>query len=147
MAPRCTPLLDLVNQQVTFLERGVSAARLLQADLALCGPLAWRLPRALCEQPLHAEVASTRIRPLDVEHLLEEGQRQLCGRRRVPLRPLVLQSGEPIVLERLEDMPDMLAGQAQAAGNTGLVLALIAHAHHRPAGAIGILELVEAGEG
>ena len=62
----------------------------------------------------------------------------------MPLRPLVRQSGEPIVLERLENMPDVLAGEAQAAGDTRLVPPLIEHTDYSPARSIRILELVEA---
>jgi hypothetical protein len=60
---------------------------------------------------------------------------------------LILERGEAIPLERLQDVPDMLARQLQTGGDALLMPALVAHPDHRPPALIGILELMEQGDG
>jgi len=44
------------------------------------------------------------MRPLHIEHLLKEGERELIGRVRRRARALILQPSEAITLERLQDV-------------------------------------------
>jgi hypothetical protein len=55
---------------------------------------------------------------------------------------LLLQPGEAIAGEGLQDMPDVLPGELQTAGNAPLVPALVVQAHDRPARLVGVIELV-----
>ena len=44
------------------------------------------------------------MRPLHIEHLLKEGERELIGRVRRRARALILQPSEAITLGRLQDV-------------------------------------------
>jgi len=105
----------------------------------------WFPPRPPFQQAAHAEASGTRVFPLDIQHVLHEGQRELLGRVGRRAGASVLQPGEAVALEGLQDVPDMLTRQAQEARDTRPTPALVEEAHHRPARPIGVVELVEAG--
>jgi hypothetical protein len=61
-------------------------------------------PRPLGRQAAHPEAPGAGMRPLHIEHLLKEGERELIGRVRRRARALILQPSEAITLERLQDV-------------------------------------------
>jgi hypothetical protein len=98
---------------------------------------------ALAQQTLHAKAPRAWILALDLEHLFEQGQGQLIRGMIGGAAAVILQALQAVALKGGQDMGDMLAREQQTAGDTLLLPALGIQAHHLPAGAIGILKLVE----
>src|SRR5579872_3305410 len=60
--------------------------------------------------------------------------------------PFVFQAGEAVALEGGDDGPDMLVREIEDGGDAALLPALVIHPYHGPAGAVGVIELMETRE-
>lgn len=91
---------------------------------------------------METKPARTRIRPLQLQHLVQQGQTQrIVGMVRRP-GALVLQTGKAIAFKGLENPRDMRPREREAVRDTRLLPAFCRHADHRPAGVVGITKAI-----
>ncbi len=90
-----------------------------------------------------SEAAGTRIVLLYLQELGQEGQGELVLGKSHGASSLILETGEALLLEDSQDVPDVLVGQFQAGSDALLVPALVVHPDHREARPVGVLELVK----
>jgi len=103
----------------------------------------WLPLHPLPYQAAHPEAPSARVLLLDLQHIVKEGEGELHGRVGCRARAPVFQAGEFVALEGLNDRPDMLGREFEHAGDAALVPPFVVQPHDRPAGLVGILELME----